>query len=182
MIGLKLPSLKTWAVFSLLGGVLGTLNVSWYLLTPSYISHITENYDFDYVPFAFEGIQFSFLMLFIPALFSTAVLFPLFYSKIKKQFLNSRINIFIHLFNGTAFGIAASFCTAFFMLLFMATYKYLADGSDFFQMFAILVPVGTPLVGIVAIILCFPAILVSGWLFSKLTASAIKKEQEEITE
>jgi len=179
----QLPPLKTWFGLSLLGGFLGALNPAWYLLKSSHKEHVVSNYGLNYTNFASNSVEFYLSLLFIPALLSTACLFPFFHNVLQDQLLKRNIGVFKHSLNGFLFGCAASFPTAFFFMIQAIIFSFLNDYADpkspqdviggFVAMMAapfLLAPVG--------IAISFPAMLVSGWLFSTLTGSAIKKEQK----
>lgn len=168
------PSIKLRVMFGILGGLLGALNPAWFLFKPSYAKYIVERWGFDYIPYASMFAGFFILLLFVPAMLSTIVLYPWFFRRVHSRVLQGRTGILSNIVSGLVFGCAASILTAFFFIIAASLFNITTGRFEAFQAFVVVLT-GPFILGLSGIVISLPGMIVTGWIFSTATQCVARR-------
>lgn len=175
------PSLPVWLSFGVAGGFLGVFNPAWFLLSPGNAGRIVANYDFVYPGYAAGVAGFFIMMLFVPALLSTLLLFPWFYRRMADKVARGRAGgMFSHAVSGFGFGCAASLPAAFFFLVSCLGYNIFTGRFGWGDVW--LLPLGIPFIAIIGIVLFLPGLCASGTLFAWATDRIVRMRNGRISQ
>lgn len=165
---------------SLLGGLIGALTPSLYLLKPSHIESIQSRFSFDYGGYAFASAGFYLFLLLLPCILSTFTVYPWLYARQYQAARQSRkVSLPKFFVWGAAFALMATACTACFLSVEFVAMSFFQDRPlDILGMVAVLLG-GPALFGIIGLFYFPLAVLPATafvWVSHRWVAVFVRKE------